>query len=126
MGLVMNNQGWECSNCNRVNAPWMPYCGCHVKKSYAEMQHDETEKVIRRQKSAIDAAAELPDQCATGKHIYDKQRRCIVCLVYGRDLEDSCSHEWVDTHTLLGAPGSKRCSKCGVSARDVPIVGGWL
>lgn len=21
-------QGWQCPVCNRVNAPWMPFCGC--------------------------------------------------------------------------------------------------
>lgn len=21
-----NQQGWSCSKCGRVNAPWMPYC----------------------------------------------------------------------------------------------------
>ena len=29
----MNNQGWECGKCGRVNAPWMPHCHCHEVKT---------------------------------------------------------------------------------------------
>ena len=27
----MNNMGWICPNCNKANAPWMPYCCNSIK-----------------------------------------------------------------------------------------------
>ena len=34
----MNNQGWQCPNCNRVNAPWYPFCDCRPQERTISMK----------------------------------------------------------------------------------------
>ena len=68
-------QGWICPKCGRVNAPWLPTCGCVSSQTsgYVYVPNEQTEKIITSYTTSA---------CTYGKWRTEDERTCYTCLHY--------------------------------------------
>jgi hypothetical protein len=119
----MSNQAWECYKCNRVNAPWMPHCSCHLTGSSSS--GIGITNPIGNYSYPVDLR--ICGLCGT-QFKFGESHHC-NCMQSGgltlAEIRQRCSHEWNSTHNPSNAQ-EKFCVKCGVNNCDVPCAGGWL